>query len=455
MAKDATTHLSLPSIPKDEFYEDYVAAVLSAGGLFLERRLCLSEPINILELDIVTTQFSETGTEKTLSEIKSGDWGLTDVFKVRGWLDYLRYPKASFVVLDSQKQQFQEYQNVAKSLQIDLVNVVKPAVGKLDESSLVQCYGLKQIDKRVYDCAVTTLRYSYCMERLMIEKYLKPLAKEKTGLYGFKELQRYIKEIQDYSFFINDIHQRLLTVFGAFQQYNHITARIDTEKRTGTYEDADKATLSESTFKTLFYKIPAKQHPLHVALYAEMYNRLIMLKLAVEEAIRDSSLAGIIKTITRLSLPNNIKHGIDKLLKHPYFYLYPVLWQNFIFVMGGFILNDKKKEEYYILSQLSGVPECEIENALQAFDILFEIPTGSWFFDKPNTSIKILQFMPLPFSGLGANFRRLYYRPDDDHFMYEDLKPQITGTYTVNDMIKFNNLAVDYLSKAKELLDSN
>ena len=60
--------------------------------------------------------------------------------------------------------------------------------------------------------------------------------------------------------------------------------------------------------------------------------------------------------------------------------------------------------------------------------------------------------MPLPFSGLGANFRRQYYRTDDEHHDYKDLEGQLSGKYTVNDLIKFNNLAVDYLSKAKELI---
>lgn len=60
--------------------------------------------------------------------------------------------------------------------------------------------------------------------------------------------------------------------------------------------------------------------------------------------------------------------------------------------------------------------------------------------------------MPLPFSGVGANFRRLYYRIDDDHYDYKDLEGKLSGIYTVNDLIKFNNLAVEYLSKAKELV---
>lgn len=278
MSKDmGTTHLTLPSIPKDEFYEDYVAAVLSASGLFLERRLALSTPINILELDIVTTKFKPDGTEKTLSEIKSGDWGLTDVFKVRGWLDFLRYEKASFVVLDSKKQAFNEYQKVASSLQIGLTNVPKNTNGVLDYTPIIDIYGLPSIDKRVFENAVPTLRYAYCMERLMIEKYLKPLAKDPQGLKGFTHLKNYVSDISDYSFFIGDAHQRLLTVFGSFQQNKNITARIDTEKCTGNYVEADNATLSKTVFQKLFYEIPAKLHPLHVSLYAELYNRLIML----------------------------------------------------------------------------------------------------------------------------------------------------------------------------------
>lgn len=65
----AETKLTLPDLPKDEFYEDYVAAVLSIGGLFLERRLILNQPVNILELDVVTTKIEANIVEKTLSEI--------------------------------------------------------------------------------------------------------------------------------------------------------------------------------------------------------------------------------------------------------------------------------------------------------------------------------------------------------------------------------------------------
>ncbi len=448
----ANKKLTLPSIPKDEFYEDYVAAVLSIGGLFVERRLILNRPINILELDVVTTRLKQDAVEKTLSEIKSAGWGLTDVFKVRGWLDYLKYNKASFVSLDSPNGHNPHYQEVAKGLNINLIDLQKQADDKLDETPLRQAYGLIQIDNKVYDCAVPALRYAYCLERLMLERYLKPLAKNPSGLIAYKELQKYINVIHDYTFFENDTHRRLMSVFQAFVDYRNITARLETEMRTGTYEDYEYANLSEEAFAELFYGIHPQQNPLHIALYAELYNRLIMLKLVIEEVIRDKNLAGLMKTIHRLSLPDNIKNGIDEMVKRPHFYLFPSLWQSFVFVMGGFLLKDKLDDEYHILSELSGVPKEEVPEGLMAFDMLFPLNAGSWFIDKPQTNIRILQFMPLPFSGIGANFRRHYYRTDDTNNTYDDMKDKLTGKYTVSDLIKFNNLAVEYLSKAQDLV---
>ena len=448
----ADKHLVLPEIPKDEFYEDYVAAVLSIGGLFIERRLILNHPINILELDVVTTRLKRDDVEKTLSEVKSAGWGLTDVFKVRGWLDYLKYEKASFVSLNSPNGRNQHYQQVAKGLNIDLIDVQKQATGKLDETSLRQTYGIPSIDNNVYDCALSALRYAYCLERLMLERYLKPLAKDPNELHAYKELQQYINITHDYTFFENDTHKRLMAVFKAFVDYRNITARLETEIRTRKYEDYEHANLSEDAFAKLFYEIPPQQNPLHIALYAELYNRLIMLKLIIEEVIRDKNLTGLTKTIHRLSLPDNIKTGIDEMVKRPHYYLYPSLWQSFVFVMGGFLLKDMLDDEYHILSELSGVPKDEISEGLMAFDLLFPLNTGSWFIDKPKTSIRILQFMPLPFSGIGANFRRFYYRTDDEHCTYNDLADKLSGKYTLNDLLKFNNLAIEYLYKATELV---
>ena len=80
---------------------------------FIEKRIDLREPTNILELDVVTSKFYIDHVEKTLSEIKSAGWGFPDVFKVKGWLDYLALPRASFVCLNTEKSDFAQIQQVS------------------------------------------------------------------------------------------------------------------------------------------------------------------------------------------------------------------------------------------------------------------------------------------------------------------------------------------------------
>ena len=49
--------IQLPGLPKGEYYEDFVAALLCAGGYYIEKRINLREPTNILELDVVTSKY--------------------------------------------------------------------------------------------------------------------------------------------------------------------------------------------------------------------------------------------------------------------------------------------------------------------------------------------------------------------------------------------------------------
>ena len=171
-----------------------------------------------------------------------------------------------------------------------------------------------------------------------------------------------------------------------------------------------------------------------------------MLQLSVEESYRDKEMKDMMSIIEQLGLPNNIKDGLTILQSnHKYYYLYPHLWQIFIYVFGGFILEEKKDKEYEMLSELTKIPIDEIPNALKAFDILFSITESSWLYTNTYSNITILQFMPLQLSGVGANFRRIIYRSDDEHVTYEDLRTQFESKYTLNDLIKYNNLLIEYL----------
>ena len=72
--------------------------------------------------------------------------------------------------------------------------------------------------------------------------------------------------------------------------------------------------------------------------------------------------------------------------------------------------------------------------------ILFPTEDG-WFIDlSPASNIKLLKMFPIPFSGIGANYRRLLYT---DNKKFEDLN--LSMMHTRDDLIKWNNLSIKLL----------
>lgn len=51
--------IELVQNPKDEDYEDYIAAYLQAGGLYVEKRIIYRGKAELLELDIITSDYKE------------------------------------------------------------------------------------------------------------------------------------------------------------------------------------------------------------------------------------------------------------------------------------------------------------------------------------------------------------------------------------------------------------
>lgn len=452
MAETNDKHLRLPQIPQGEYYEDFIASMLCIGGFYIEKRIEMLEPINILELDVVSTKLSSDGIDKTLIEIKSGKWGMPDVFKVRGWLDFLKYNKASFISLNNSREEFELCQHVAEELQITLLNIDITADGKIDAQSFKRAYGISNDEDKTFDYAVACLRYSFCLERILIDKYLKPLTKDPNNSCACSHIRDYIRKVTQHSFFLGDTNKRIQEVFEAYIKYKNITARIDKMMREGgNFEEIVASAILPDTFRKIFYEVSGGQkHYLHVALYSELICRLTILKQCIEVMIDAEHESVLLKNAMKSSLASNLRNAITILKGHTYFYLYPHFWQIFIFLFGGFILTDKKEDEYVLLSKFTGIPTNEIENALQAFDILFPLDRGRWLIQKPNTTIMILQFMPLPFCGIGANFRRMVYNKEGD-LTYENLEKQLTERFTFMDLIKYNNLAIEYLSMDAKL----
>ena len=101
------TKVSLPDIPEGKWLEDFVAAFFQTAGQYVERGIIQRETEEVLELDLITTAYTDSMPTHLLTEVKSGGWGFPDLFKLRGWLHYLQLQDAVFVVTkDKNNQEF-------------------------------------------------------------------------------------------------------------------------------------------------------------------------------------------------------------------------------------------------------------------------------------------------------------------------------------------------------------
>jgi len=96
----------LPEEFTDNDFEDYVSALLQVSRMFVERNVKMD---NTLELDVIVTELSQNESPSTtIVEVKSGDWGLEDVFKLKGWMDFIGVNKGLFIYSTRRKKEISE-----------------------------------------------------------------------------------------------------------------------------------------------------------------------------------------------------------------------------------------------------------------------------------------------------------------------------------------------------------
>lgn len=421
----------LPEIPKDKDYEDYLCAYLQDGGLYVERSIIYREVEELLELDIVTTDFQQNSADNILCEIKGGDWGFSDIFKIRGWMTYLHYDKGCFIVQKS-KDNIEYLQEKAKELDINLIDNSDLSKTKDTLSPLLNIEPI--------NADIETIRFAYLLEREQI-KQLKKLKKKYPEIISYFSLDNYFFTVNCGSFFLRDPITRINKLFETYLKYKNITAKISNELNGGDFYD-DKTEILPAYYKDTFYY--AKNNILHFSLYVEHLARITILKCAIEHLIDELkgnyNHKNILNQLEYSMLPNNIKEALSEITKDKYFYLYPRFWQFFTYVFGGFILTDIEDKEYELLSKSTGIPIDEIPNAFDSFNKLFPRDDG-WLFKIPHSSIKWHYLFPISLCGLGANYRRLVYTDDDG---YEELFKMLSNK-TPNDLSKWNNLAYEIL----------
>src|SRR2546428_10782564 len=108
--------------------EDLVAAHFVSSGCYVETSIKAREPEEILELDVVWTDYRKDPPRGRPVEVKSGQWGLGDVFKFHGWNTYLKLDNGLFFHKEPCGRVSQAcLDSVAKGTGIQFLHVPQPA----------------------------------------------------------------------------------------------------------------------------------------------------------------------------------------------------------------------------------------------------------------------------------------------------------------------------------------
>ena len=153
----------------------------------------------MLELDIITTNYNQSTPEVQIFEVKSGEWGFQDIFKIRGWMDYLKIPKAGFIA-HKERKNIEFLKERAKSIDVTVVVVSDLSRSKEYLSEIIGKVEILDID-------IITWRFSYWVERNLL-KHLKKCKKADTEKKCYKNLDDYLFDINSGVFFTENLIEK-------------------------------------------------------------------------------------------------------------------------------------------------------------------------------------------------------------------------------------------------------
>jgi len=298
----------LSELPKEKEYEEYLSAYFQAGGYYLERNIIDRDVEEILELDIIAYNYSTQTPFANLIEIKSGGWGFSDVFKIRGWLDYTNLTHA-ILVGQIIKQNSEYFKKKALELDINIITNEQLSDTANNLSEYISADEIHEID-------IIWWRYSYWIERQML-KALNKKKKSSPNLKRYKALEDYYFKVNCGLFFTRNIIDRLDQLYDAFKENPRISAKVANEMIGGDFDD-NVDDVHSTIFKKTYYE--CEFNDVQISTYVEHFSRLSILKnlidyilykkAGVKDRIEDKKVFGLISKID--FLPNSIRQAMKR-----------------------------------------------------------------------------------------------------------------------------------------------
>lgn len=400
--------MNLPNPPNtSQELEDLVAALFQASGYYVEKNVTESDPTDVLELDIVATDYAAHFPVSVVAEAKSGvGWGFGDAFKLAGQMQYLRLDRGGlFVAKELPGKDIGWMNQKVKSLRVSVV--------KLDFNDATTSFTAAGFGTFPHPEDFDLWRQSHHVTRHILRS-LDAQTKLSPPPQAALAIKKYHRLVNDGIFFVPELRERIAALYEAYQEHPRLSYGCALELTGQQFDPSDQAPKSAAADDVLKEALREGKHPLlQAAFFVEHRARLAILKCAVDLLLEDPTVAAALKKATigvplvpLSDLPHSFKKGLVWLSAQPTFRRYALFWQVLLWARGGFYLQDQVINEFNWLSERTGVPASEVANALQAMDKFFP---NSWIVQPGYTSANVVKMTPTLFMGIGAEHRRQLY----------------------------------------------
>jgi hypothetical protein len=412
--------LSLPFIPDSgRDLEDYIAGMFQAAGYFVEKNIRQRDVTEVLELDAVATSYDGPLPVSVLAEAKGGRWGFPDVFKLAGWMSYLGISRGGIFVKETAgpgRHDLERMQRTIAPLGVTLVDL-----GDFrDPAARLGACGFRPYRDPIL---VDVFRFSFRAERALLDsvRWERRAHEERRGP---REVLDYHDVINDHVFFLADVAERLRRLYGAYRTHPKLSLAIASELSGAPFDhgvaaraEPGAARAEPGAARLLAEAMYGGAHPsLQASFYVEHRARLSILKAAIDLACLEDAGRLPRDEASRAAfqaLPATFRAGLARLRARPHFRRYALLWQVFLWGLGGFWLAHREAEELGWLAAQTGIPAAEIGDGLRAFDDLFPLAGGSWIVPVHGTPLRVAKMVPAALRGIGAVQRLLRRRAVD------------------------------------------
>jgi hypothetical protein len=396
--------IQLKADPTDHEYEDQIAAALLALGYYLEARLILKQGSEeVLEYDAIATPVNDYSNRKVV-EVKSGGWGIGDVFKLYGQTLYTGHNAAWLIhrkpVTPTKKSALLE---ISKKVPVTtfFVNMNDDAPSDDIPTAIAMEDSLRHL---VYQ----TAWWSRSADRVAQARFKTWTKSDETGAEILSKARDYCTQLE-MSLFRDTPLRRADAMYDAYKVAPKLTSALIEHVVTHSGESLEKVrrTVWDSGERPHIQYIGALEHRARVAIIKNAYDALLAEKTAAKETKPWTGKTW--GSMYKAFLPPTFQEGMKALDANPHAQHAAYFFQIFLDVFGGFYDPDSE-EDMNLIASCTGVAPTAVPAMADLLDSFFPIPNG-WI-HKGNYGLHFIKGVPSYLRGAGCFARESAFGDD-------------------------------------------